>query len=78
MVSPIFLYGCEVWGYGNVEPLEVFFRKFIKRVLGIDRSTPNCTVYGEVGKYPIIHHIYKRMISFWANVSEGKPLNCLL
>ena len=41
MVAPIFLYGCEVWGYGNVEPLEVFFRKFIKRVLGIDRSTPN-------------------------------------
>ena len=72
MISPIFLYGCEVWGYGNVEPMEIFFRKFIKRVLGIERSTPNCVVYGEVGKYPIIHHVYKRMVSFWANVSEGK------
>ena len=72
MISPIFLYGCEVWGYGNVEPMEVFFRKFIKRVLGIDRSTPTCVVYGETGTYPIVHLVYKRMIAFWANISEGK------
>ena len=72
MISPIFLYGCEVWGYGNVEPMEIFYRKFIKRVLGIDRSTPNCAVYGEVGKYPIVHRVYKRMIAFWVNISEGK------
>ena len=72
MISPIFLYGCEVWGYGNVEPIEVFYRKFIKRILGLNRSTPNCIVYGEVGKYPIVHRIYRRMISFWANISEGK------
>ena len=72
MISPIFLYGCEVWGYGNVEPIEIFYRKFIKRVLGVDRSTPNCVVYGEVGKYPVVHRIYQRMISFWAKISEGK------
>ena len=66
------MYGCEVWGYGNVEPMEIFFRKFIKRVLGINRSTPNCIVYAEVGKYPIIHQIYSRMISFWVKISEGK------
>ena len=72
MISPIFLYGCEVWGYGNIEPLEVFYRSFIKRVLGIGRSTPNCIVYGEVGKYPIVHRIYTRMIAFWIKISEGK------
>ena len=72
MISPIFLYGCEVWGYGNVEPCEVFYRKFVKRALGVGKSTPNCVVYGEVGKYPIAHIIYARMISFWTNISEGK------
>ena len=72
MISPIFLYGCEVWGYGNVEPMEIFYRKFIKRVLGIHKSTPNCVVYGEVGKYPVVHRIYQRMISFWVKISEGK------
>jgi hypothetical protein len=72
MVAPIFLYGCEIWGYGNIEPLEIFYRKFIKRVLGVNKSTPNCMVYGEVGTYPIVHRIYKRMIAFWVKISEGK------
>ena len=73
MISPIFLYGCEVWGYGNLEPLEIFYRAFIKRVLGLGKSTPNCIVYGEVGKYPIAHRVFSRMISFWAKISEGEP-----
>ena len=72
MISPIFLYGCEIWGYGNIEPIEVFFRKFIKRALGLNKSTPNCIVYGEVGKFPIVHTVYARMIAFWVKVSEGK------
>jgi hypothetical protein len=72
MVTPIFLYGSEVWGYGNIEPLEIFYRKFIKRVLGIGKSSPNCFVYGEVGKYPIVYSIYARMLNFWINISEAK------
>lgn len=72
MIAPILLYGSEVWGYGNVEPLEIFYRAFIKRVLGLNKNTPNCIVYGEVGKYPIIHRVHHRMISFWIKISEGK------
>ena len=72
MIAPIFLYGSEVWGYGNIEPLEVFYRSFLKRVLGVGKSTPNCAIYGELGKYPVAHRIKKRMVSFWAKVSEGK------
>lgn len=80
MVTPIFLYGCEVWGYGNIEPLEVFYRKFIKRVLGLNKSTPNCIVYGEVGKRPLVNQIYLRMLAFWIRVSEGKSskLSCII
>ena len=61
--------------FGDMEilnHLKFFYRKFIKRVLGLDKITPNCIVYGEVGKYPIIHRVYRRMISFWAKISEGK------
>ena len=71
MIAPIFLYGCEVWGYGNTEPIEIFYRKFI-RVLGVGKSAPNCFVYGEVGKYPIVYRVYARMLSFWIKISEGK------
>ena len=42
MITPICLYGSEVWGYGNIEPVEVFYRKFLKRVLGLNKSTWTC------------------------------------
>ena len=57
IIVPIFLYGSEIWGYGNIEPLEIFYRAFIKRVLGLNKNTPNCIVYGEVGKYPVVHRV---------------------
>ena len=72
MITPICLYGSEIWGYNNIEPLEVFYRKFIKRVLGLNKSTPNCMVYGEVGKRPLKNSIHLRMLNFWVKVSEGK------
>ena len=74
MIAPIVLYGSEIWGYGNLEPLEIFYRKFIKRMLGIHQSTPNCIVYGEVGKKPLKNQICLKMVSFWAKISEGKEL----
>ena len=72
MVLPILIYGCEVWGYTNLEKLEIFFRKFLKRVLWLSKSTPNCVVYGETGTFPISNLVQNRMISFWIKVSEGK------
>ena len=72
MVLPILIYGCEVWGYTNLELLEIFFRKFLKRVLWLSKSTPNCVVYGETGTFPISNLVQNRMISFWIKVSEGK------
>ena len=74
MIMPILLYGSEIWGYGNIEPLELFYRKFLKRMLGIHQSTPNCIVYGEVGKKPLKNEICIRIVSFWAKISDGKEL----
>ena len=72
MILPICIYGCEVWGYANLQQLEIFYRKFLKRVLWVNKSTPNCIVYGETGTFPIENLIYNRMIAFWIRISEGK------
>ena len=53
MVKPILLYGCECWGYGNNNVLERVQLKFLKYILGIKSSTPNCIVYGETGVKPL-------------------------
>ena len=39
MIVPICLYGSEIWGYANIEPVEVFYRKFIKRCVLKENGT---------------------------------------
>ena len=73
-IVPILLYGCEVWGHTNLQPLEVFYRKFLKIVLKIGYSTPSCQVYGETGKSPLFNTVNRRLISFWIKISEDKPM----
>ena len=54
MISPILLYyGCEVWGFENNDAIESLFLQFKKIILGVKKSTPNCILYGELGRYPI-------------------------
>ena len=33
MILPILIYGCEIWGYENVECIDIFFRRFLKYLL---------------------------------------------
>ena len=54
MVSPILNYGSEVWGMRKADPIETFHLSFLKSILGVKTSTPNCFIYGELGAYPLI------------------------
>ena len=72
IVLPILLYGSEVWGYSNLLPIDVFYRKYIRIVLYLNKSCPNCIVYGEVGKLPLKTFIEKRMLSYWVRVTGSK------
>jgi hypothetical protein len=62
---PILTYGCEVWGYENVQVLEKVHLQFCRNILKIRTSTPNFMSYGEIGRAPIDVVINVRMISFW-------------
>jgi hypothetical protein len=52
MFAPIVLYGAEVLGFENVNLVEVLYLQFYKLILKVKISTPNCLVYGELGRYP--------------------------
>ena len=67
LVKPVLLYGCEVWGFGNVEVIERVQLKFIKIILNLKRCTPNHIVYGEVGVYPLKIDIQTSMYHIGAN-----------
>ena len=67
-VKPILLYGCEVWGFGDLKVLEQVQLKFLKQILNMKKSTPNCIVYGETGVIPLKVDIQTRMIGYWSKL----------
>ena len=71
MILPILLYGCEIWGFENLEDIEVFYRKFLKYILKVNQQTPNCMVYGETGRIPLRIIIETRMVAFWHKTATG-------
>lgn len=54
-----------MWGYSGIEIIESLQLEFLKYILHIKKSTPNCFVYGKTGQYPLYIHVYSRLIKFW-------------
>ena len=71
MIKPILLYGCEIWGFGNLDIIERVQLKFYKQILYLKKSTPSFMVYGELGAYPLFIDIQSRIISFWCKVNNN-------
>ena len=74
-VVPILLYGCEVWGFENIDIIERIHLKFCKIILNVKKSTANYMVYGELGRYPLRVLIYSRLIKFWAKIITPSNMN---
>ena len=64
-VTPILLYGSEVWGFEPCEAVDVFHRKFLKQQLRLKRSTPSCMIYGDTGQVKLSLMAEKRLLLFW-------------
>jgi hypothetical protein len=60
-VKPILMYGCEVWGFANSSVIESFCLQFYKSILGLEKNTPNCVLYGELGRFSIDIEIKSRI-----------------
>ena len=80
LISPILLYGSEVWGpYANFDfadwdksNIEQVHIQFIKRVLGCNFRTSNIMSRGEVGQRPLLTNIIRRTISYIQNIQKRK------
>ena len=72
VVKPILLYGCELWGLSNYDIIERVHLKYCKLLLNLKSSTPNCMIYGELGRYPLYIDIKQRMVSYCIKLITGK------
>ena len=70
-VEPILLYGCEVWGYENVDILEKVHTKFCKFIFGVSKYSHNMPVYGELERYPLSIKIKQRMVRYWTRILKS-------
>ena len=75
LIAPILLYGSEVWGVGKNDNIEEVHLQFLKRILGVRVTTPNCLVYGELGRYPLDINIKCRMLCFWSRLMTTEKLS---
>jgi hypothetical protein len=75
------LYGVEIWGIRYLEIIEKTQLQFLKRVLCVDRTTPNSLIRIESGRLPVSCEIFKRVISWIIKVlamGENRyPKHCL-
>ena len=67
-ILPILLYGCEIWGFQNVQIIENVHNQFLRNITKLRRSTPIYMLDAELGRYPIELFIKSRMIGFWISI----------
>ena len=71
LVKPILLYGCEIWGSGNIDILERIQLKFYKFIFNHKTTTPSYMIYGELGITPLYIDVQTHMVSFRPNLIEN-------
>jgi len=57
LVCPVLSYACEVWtgctGAKGLQQAEQVHRMFLRRILGVNKTTSTFAVLGEFGRYPL-------------------------
>ena len=70
MILPILFYGSEVWGLRKSDNIERFYLAFIKNILCVKSSTPNCFGYGELGLTPLYIRRKVRVVKYWTKIID--------
>ena len=71
VVTPVILYGCEVWGFESCKILDKLQLKFCKYILKLNKSTCFNMIYGELGVILISVQAKCRLLIFWAKLVDG-------
>ena len=67
-ISPILLYGCEIWGVDVVNSIESVHMRACKRFLCVKTCTPNHVVRGECARYPLYITTLVHVVKYWCRI----------
>ena len=68
LILPILNYASEVWGFVHGEVIERMHLQFMKKLLGVKRTTQNDFIYGELGRVNLQTHRYYSIIKYWTKL----------
>ena len=74
LVTPILNYGSEVWGFRKAKQIQRVHLQFCKNLLGVNQSTQNNFVYGDLGRMNYQSCRYMNIVIYWLKVI-AKPDN---
>lgn len=68
LVGSVLNFGAELWGQHEASDIEMIHSKFLRRVLGVKKSTNLAALYGELGRVPL--SVFRKiiMIKYWVKV----------
>ena len=68
LVGSILNFGAEIWGMHKASDIEAIHTKFLRRVLGVRKSTNLSALYGETGRVPL--DVFRKfiMIKYWSKI----------
>ena len=67
-VTPVLIYGSEIWGYEYSPGIERVHLLFCRYMLGVGSSTNNEAVLGECGRMPLCCYYIKKCVSYWVKI----------
>lgn len=70
LVTPILLYGAEIWGHTRSDYIESVQTTFCKYFLGVSARTPAIALLAETGRYPMYIKCYKQHIKYWLKILD--------
>ena len=68
LVASILNFGSEIWGMHNATDIELIHTKFLRRILGVKKSTNLSALYGELGRVPLLIIRKINMIEYWIKI----------
>ena len=68
LVASILHFGSEVWGFNEANDIENIHTKFLRRLLGVKKSTNLSALYGELGRYPLSVIRKIRIFKYWIKI----------
>ena len=78
-VRSVLTYRAELWGPGYLlqsatqagnDKMEVMYREFLRRELGVGKKTHNLITYAEFGAFPIRYFIRRLAVSHWERLTR--------